>query len=197
MEGSIVFILIGCFTSFRICHITNFTREILDSCLPTIRLLFTPIRFIIQDECYVEEEEDEDELLSPEECESCNDRGGLTYDDIKLVMRSLAMVGWRSDEVGEGGGDDGKCKECRQLEGVHELLEEKKASLEELEEAFYVFDRNEDGFISPEELWGVLRRLGWEGMKLEDCERMIRVFDEDGDGRIDFSEFKNLMENAT
>ncbi|KAG1365584.1 calmodulin-like protein 2 [Cocos nucifera] len=190
MEGSIVFILIRYFT---------FTREILYSCLLIIRLLLTPIKFIIRDEPFVEEEEDEDELLPPEECESCNDRGGLVYDDIKLVMRSLGlMVGWRSDEVGESGGvDDGKCKECRLLEGVHELLEEKKASLEELEEAFYVFDRNEDGFISPKELWGVLRRLGWEGMKLEDCERMIRVFDEDGDGRIDFSEFKSLMENAT
>ncbi|XP_008788142.2 calmodulin-like protein 7 [Phoenix dactylifera] len=198
MEGSVFFNLIAYFTSFRVCNIAIFTRGILCGCLLIIRLLFTPIKCIVQDEPFVEEEEEEgeDEALPPKECESCNNRGELTYDDIKLVMRSLGMVGWRSDEVGESGGD-GKCKECRLVEGVHVLLEEKEASLEELEEAFYVFDRNEDGFISPRELWAVLRRLGWEGMKLEDCERMIRVFDEDGDGRIDFREFKSLMENAS
>lgn len=200
MEGYILFNIFTYFTSFRVSNITNFARKIFCSCLPTICVLFTPIEFIIQDESFVEEEDEEgeDEPSTPEECESCNNRGELTYDDIKLVVRSLGMVGWSSrDEVGESGGDDGRCKECRLVEGVHVLLKEKEASLEELEEAFYVFDRNEDGFISPMELWSVLRRLGWKGMKLVDCERMIRVFDEDGDGRIDFSEFKSLMENAT
>ncbi|RZR74378.1 hypothetical protein BHM03_00035965 [Ensete ventricosum] len=45
------------------------------------------------------------------------------------------------------------------MEGVSGLLEEKLASLEELKQAFYVFDRNFDGFISPKELWTELCRF--------------------------------------
>ncbi|KAG0450986.1 hypothetical protein HPP92_026457 [Vanilla planifolia] len=62
---------------------------------------------------------------------------------------------------------------------------------------FLRFDRNEDGFITAEEVWNVMRRLGFEeGRRLEDCERMIRAFDEDGDGKISFLEFRRMMENA-
>ncbi|KAJ0985337.1 hypothetical protein J5N97_003693 [Dioscorea zingiberensis] len=112
----------------------------------------------------------------------------ITDDEISVVMRKVGMIGWRLET---------SCEDCKLLETALRFLEEKEASLNELEEAFYVFDRNEDGFISPSELWSVLRRLGFkEGVRLEDCERMISVFDENGDGRIDFDEFRNMLENA-
>ncbi|XP_008792514.2 calmodulin-like protein 6 [Phoenix dactylifera] len=193
MEDTILFDLIR-FKFLTICNIVDLFREFLHCCLLIIRLLYTGIKVIIQAESFVDEEEEEDETLPPEQCETCSSQE-LTYDDIKVVMSRLGVAGWRSDEVLDGG-EDGKCKECRLMEGIHTLLEEKEASLEELEEAFYVFDRNEDGFISPKELWSVLRRLGLEGRSLGDCERMIKVFDEDGDGRISFREFKSLLESA-
>ncbi|OEL16642.1 hypothetical protein BAE44_0022339 [Dichanthelium oligosanthes] len=69
------------------------------------------------------------------------------------------------------------------------------ASERELEEAFFVFDRGEDGFICAAELWAVMRRLGFaEGARFEDCQRMIRAYDDDG--RISFPEFKRMVENA-
>ncbi|XP_010922884.1 probable calcium-binding protein CML46 [Elaeis guineensis] len=191
MEDTILFDSI---TYFLLCDITSLFKEFLYCCLVIINLLFAAIKLIIRDESFVEEEEDEDETLPPEQCHICKSQE-LTYDDIKVVMSRLGMGGWRSDGVLDGGEVD-KCKECGLMEGIHKLLEEKEASLEELEEAFYVFDRNEDGFISPKELWSVLRRLGLEGMSLGDCERMIAVFDEDGDGRINFREFKSLLEGA-
>ncbi|RWV92516.1 hypothetical protein GW17_00045099 [Ensete ventricosum] len=52
------------------------------------------------------------------------------------------------------------------MEGVSGLLEEKLASLEELKQAFYVFDRNFDGFISPKELWCVMMRRGTRSGRL-------------------------------
>jgi Ca2+-binding EF-hand superfamily protein len=42
------------------------------------------------------------------------------------------------------------------------------ASERELEEAFHVFDRGEDGFICAAELWAVMRRLGVRGLPEDD-----------------------------
>ncbi|KAL5982730.1 hypothetical protein ACLOJK_016806 [Asimina triloba] len=62
-----------------------------------------------------------------------------------------------------------------------------------VEEAFKVFDQNNDGFITSGELQSVLTSLGlWEETR-SDCKRMISEFDMDLDGRLDFSEFKTMM----
>ncbi|KAL0919494.1 hypothetical protein M5K25_011589 [Dendrobium thyrsiflorum] len=126
----------------------------------------------------------DDIVISTDEID--DDVGGgeeLTADDAAVVLERLGI------ECVERG-REGKA-------AVEELLEEKEASEWELKEAFYVFDRNEDGFITAEELWNVMRRLGFEeGRRVEDCQRMIRAFDEDGDGKISFLEFKRLLENT-
>lgn len=64
----------------------------------------------------------------------------------------------------------------------------------ELAEAFRVFDLNDDGFISCDELQSVLSRLGlWDEKSGRDCNSMIRAYDANSDGRLDFEEFKNMM----
>ncbi|TVU44439.1 hypothetical protein EJB05_03881, partial [Eragrostis curvula] len=89
------------------------------------------------------------------------------------------------------------CAGCAAMAVVEELTEGKVAGEAELREAFYVFDRDEDGFVTPDELWSVMRRLGMpEGARREDCRRMIDAHDGDGDGRISFHEFRAMMENA-
>ncbi|EDW16097.1 calmodulin-related protein 97A [Drosophila mojavensis] len=59
---------------------------------------------------------------------------------------------------------------------------------EEFREAFMIFDRNEDGFISPAELRFVMANLG-EKLTDEEIDDMIREADFDGDGKIDYEEF--------
>lgn len=62
--------------------------------------------------------------------------------------------------------------------------------------AFKVFDSNDDGVISCEELQSTLSRLGlWDEHCLGsmDCRSMIRVYDTNLDGVLDFEEFKNMM----
>jgi Ca2+-binding EF-hand superfamily protein len=77
----------------------------------------------------------------------------------------------------------------------------KEDELEELEanlkEAFEVFDKDKDGFISVEELALVLSSLGLrDGNKInEECIEMISKVDVDGDGMVNFNEFKKMMMN--
>ncbi|XP_030545155.1 probable calcium-binding protein CML44 [Rhodamnia argentea] len=64
----------------------------------------------------------------------------------------------------------------------------------DLAEAFKVFDLNDDGFISCEELQNVLSRLGlWDERSGIDCNNMICAYDTNSGGRLDFEEFKRMM----
>jgi calcium-binding protein CML len=59
--------------------------------------------------------------------------------------------------------------------------------------AFNVFDVDQNGFISAEELHRVLVGFGDEKVSLEDCRSMIQCVDADGDHMINFREFEALM----
>lgn len=63
---------------------------------------------------------------------------------------------------------------------------------EELLEAFKMFDRNGDGFISPEELKTAFINLG-ERMSDREIEEMIHAADKNMDGLIDYKEFIEMM----
>ncbi|WOK93654.1 calmodulin-like protein 7 [Canna indica] len=107
--------------------------------------------------------------------------------DAETVMRRLGL--WNSSEVESGG--------LLVMDGANRLLEEKEASLEELEEAFEVFDENGNGVISAEEVRSVMQMLGFEeGREVEECRRMIEAYDGDGDGALTFSEFKKMLTSA-
>lgn len=67
-------------------------------------------------------------------------------------------------------------------------------SLDEVREAFGMFDENKDGFVDAEELKKMMSSLGLVGLSEKECQRMIMVFDDDGDGRISFGEFVKLIE---
>lgn len=58
--------------------------------------------------------------------------------------------------------------------------------------AFKVFDRDGDGFISPEELQLTMTNLG-EPLTERQVKSMIREADLDGDGKINLQEFSRLM----
>ncbi|XP_073287716.1 probable calcium-binding protein CML25 [Primulina huaijiensis] len=64
--------------------------------------------------------------------------------------------------------------------------------LENLRDAFRVFDIDKNGSISAEELQDVLMSLG-EECGLAECRKMISGVDSDGNGEISFEEFKVMM----
>merc|ERR1712164_62009 len=63
---------------------------------------------------------------------------------------------------------------------------------EELIEAFKVFDRDGNGFISAAELRHLMTNLG-EKLTDEEVDEMIREADVDGDGQINYEEFVKMM----
>jgi len=65
-------------------------------------------------------------------------------------------------------------------------------SEEELREAFRVFDKDQNGFISAAELRHVMTNLG-EKLTDEEVDEMIREADVDGDGQINYDEFVKVM----
>ncbi|KAI4373924.1 hypothetical protein MLD38_011982 [Melastoma candidum] len=66
---------------------------------------------------------------------------------------------------------------------------------EELKEAFKVFDKDQNGFISPNELRQVMINLG-EKLTDEEVEQMIKEADLDGDGLVNYEEFVQMMRTA-
>ncbi|KAK7273918.1 hypothetical protein RIF29_14985 [Crotalaria pallida] len=64
--------------------------------------------------------------------------------------------------------------------------------LENLKDAFSVFDVDGNGSITAEELHMVMASLGDE-CSIAECQKMIGGVDSDGDGMINFEEFKMMM----
>ncbi|KAL6135618.1 hypothetical protein ACLB2K_067845 [Fragaria x ananassa] len=137
----------------------------------------------------VRDEKSLDSELSqlPKICEKKDD-GSMSRDGVKMVMGNLGIFcSSEGEELPESFCSD-------ELSG---LFDENEPSVEEVKQAFDVFDENKDGFIDARELQRVLCILGLkEGSKLEDCQKMIETFDENRDGRIEFFEFVKFMETS-
>ncbi|KAI4319149.1 hypothetical protein MLD38_032784 [Melastoma candidum] len=112
----------------------------------------------------------------------------MTFTDVESVMERLGIFGKREglDAFSDGIGS----KE------MISIFNEEEPELDELKEAFYVFDENCDGFIDAKELREVLVKLGVSEFSEHDCRRLIKLFDEDGDGLIDFREFGRVVERS-
>lgn len=66
---------------------------------------------------------------------------------------------------------------------------------EDIKAAFFVFDKNNDGFVSVDEMREVLSKFDLT-TPTEEIEDMIKTVDMDGDGMLSFEEFTNLMKST-
>merc|ERR1712110_1151414 len=64
--------------------------------------------------------------------------------------------------------------------------------MEEIREAFGLFDAGASGMIDVRELKAAMRALGFE-VKNEELKKMVSDVDNDGDGTIEFGEFLEMM----
>ncbi|CAG5114710.1 unnamed protein product, partial [Candidula unifasciata] len=63
---------------------------------------------------------------------------------------------------------------------------------QEIRQAFEVFDKDKNGFISRSELKQVMATLG-EKLSEEDVTLMLKRVDTDGDGQVNYKEFVQMM----
>ncbi|CAL1359136.1 unnamed protein product [Linum trigynum] len=114
-----------------------------------------------------------------------NGDGLIDFEEFKILCRNMA---------GAGGGEAEARASDLEAEEINGGV---GGGGDELREAFEVFDRDNDGLITVEELGSVLSSLGLkEGKRMEACKEMIRRVDVDGDGMVNFDEFKTMMRNG-
>ena len=73
------------------------------------------------------------------------------------------------------------------------LIEDDEEQMkEELKEAFRIYDKDGQGFITNEVLKEILREID-SSLTEDDLDNIIEEVDEDGSGTMDFDEFQEMM----
>ncbi|XP_064597281.1 neo-calmodulin-like [Liolophura sinensis] len=122
--------------------------------------------------------------------------GKITKDELGVVMRSLGQKPSEADlrDIMKEADRDGSG--AIEFDEFLNMMEKKYRDLDteeqEMKNAFRVFDRNGDGFISSAELRTVLVNLG-EKLTDKQIDDLMREADKDGDGRISYEEFSKVL----
>ena len=77
---------------------------------------------------------------------------------------------------------------------MENIKKEEKTNFLNLQEAFNVFDKDNDGSITIKELRTAMRSLGYNP-SAEELQDLIREYDKDDSGTIELNEFMKLMTN--
>merc|ERR1711881_588397 len=121
--------------------------------------------------------------------------GTITTKELGTVMRSLGQIPSEADlqdMINEVDADGNGTIAFPEFLTMMARKMKDTDSEEEIREAFKVFDRDNNGFISAAELRHVMTSIG-EKLTDDEVDEMIREADQDGDGRIDYNEFVQLM----
>ncbi|XP_028804223.1 calmodulin-alpha-like isoform X1 [Neltuma alba] len=142
----------------------------------------------------------EDQVADFREAFSLIDRdsdGFITVDEMASIVQSLDGNPTKEEiremitEVDIDGNGSIDFEEFLTIMGRKMKFQQENLT-EELKEAFKVFDRDEDGYISASELRHVMTNMG-ERLTDEEAEQMIKEADLDGDGLVSYEEFARMM----
>ncbi|XP_050710468.1 troponin C, isotype gamma-like isoform X1 [Eriocheir sinensis] len=125
-------------------------------------------------------------------------KGSINVDTITTILRMMGVKVSESNlreiisEVDEDGSGELEFEEFCALAAKF-LIEEDEESLKaELKEAFRIYDKQGDGYITTKVLKEILRELD-NKLTEEDLDGIIDEVDEDGSGTLDFDEFMSMM----
>ncbi|KAL1814759.1 hypothetical protein ACET3Z_017333 [Daucus carota] len=100
--------------------------------------------------------------------------------DVEIVFEKLGFI----------------CSSGEKFDEMANLFDENEPSIDEVKQAFGVFDENCDGYIDEYELKKVLERLGFQGLCTTECQRMIAAYDFNGDHKIDLADFFRIVQDS-
>ncbi|KAG7307509.1 hypothetical protein JYU34_007713 [Plutella xylostella] len=95
-------------------------------------------------------------------------------------------------EVDEDGSGEVEFEEFVTLASKFMIEEDAEAMQQELKEAFRLYDREGNGYITTDVLREILRELD-DKISAEELNMMIEEIDSDGSGTVDFDEFMEVM----
>jgi calmodulin len=124
-----------------------------------------------------------------------NGDGSITSKELGTVMRSLGTNPTEAelaDMVNEVDIDGKGTIDFPEFLTMMSRKLKDTESEEEILEAFKVFDKDGNGFISAAELRHIMISVG-EKLSDEEVDEMIREADIDGDGQINYEEFVKMM----
>jgi calmodulin len=124
--------------------------------------------------------------------------GSITTKELATVIRSLGQNPTEAeiqDMINEVDTDGNGTIDFREFLDLMAHKIKDLDSDEELREAFKVFDKDQNGYISAAELRHVMINLG-EKLTEEEVELMIKEADTDGDGQVNYEEFVRMMMGA-
>ncbi|GKV25126.1 hypothetical protein SLE2022_364920 [Rubroshorea leprosula] len=125
--------------------------------------------------------------------------GGLTILELAALLRSLGLKPCGDDlhvllanmDI-NGNGFVEFDELVNAMTDLPELKQEILRNQEHLAEAFSLFDRDGNGYITAAELAGAMAKMG-QPLTYKELTEMIREADCDGDGMINFDEFASVM----
>lgn len=121
--------------------------------------------------------------------------GTITSKELGVVMRSLGQTPTEAElkeMIAEVDANKDGTIDFKEFLGLMASQTKERDSEEELREAFKVFDKDGNGFISAAELRHVMTSLG-EKLTDEEVDAMMKEADTDGDGQVDIEEFTKMM----
>ncbi|XP_044836073.1 calmodulin-like protein 5 [Mauremys mutica] len=121
--------------------------------------------------------------------------GTITTSELGTVMRSLGQNPTEAelqDMIGELDADGSGTVDFPEFLSMMARKMRDTDSEEEIREAFRVFDRDKNGYISAAELRHVMTNLG-EKLTDEEVDEMIREADSNSDGQVNYEEFVRMM----
>ncbi|GBG86742.1 hypothetical protein CBR_g41807 [Chara braunii] len=141
----------------------------------------------------------EDQISEVKEAFNAFDKDGDGRITTKELGRVLRQIGYSptdhelQDMINDLDADaNGTVEFGEFLNLMSKKMKDLESEEDELKEAFMVFDKDQNGFISSQELMYVMMNLG-EKLSKEEAEEMIKEAGSQSDGQINYEEFVKVL----